>query len=85
MRADVRFTSEHVKDVVLCPNEAIREGPAGELGVYVPKKAVAEDEWPAEFVACKFGLDNGNYSEVREGLADGMAVYTKLPAKKDRD
>ena len=84
MRADVRFTSEHVENVVLCPNEAIHEGPVGELGVYVPKDA-PEGQWPAEFVACKFGLDNGNYSEVREGLVKGDVVYTKLPAKRDSD
>ncbi|MGD2109833.1 MAG: HlyD family efflux transporter periplasmic adaptor subunit [Phycisphaerae bacterium] len=85
MRADVRFTSEHVENVVLCPNEAIREGPTGELGVYIPKASTAENEWPAEFLVCKFGLDNGNYSEVRQGLDEGDTVYTKLPAKKDRD
>ena len=85
MRADARFTSEHVANVVLCPNDAIREGPTGELGVYVPKGVTRDDEWPAEFVACKFGLDNGNYSEVRGGIEEGMIVYTKLPAKKDRN
>ncbi len=85
MRADVSFTSEHVENVVLCPNEAIREGAGGKLGVYVPKEAVSPDERPTEFIACKFGLDNGNYSEVREGLDEGMIVYTRLPAKRDRD
>lgn len=85
MRADVRFTSEHVEDVVLCPNEAIREGPNSELGVYIPKKGVPEVEREVEFVVCKFGLDNGNYSEVRDGIVEGAVVYTKLPAKKDKD
>ncbi|UCE58507.1 MAG: HlyD family efflux transporter periplasmic adaptor subunit [Phycisphaerales bacterium] len=84
MRADVRFTSEHAEDVLLCPNEAIREGPEGLLGVYVPKKGSPPDQRETEFVACKFGLDDGNRSEVREGLSEGMVVYTKLPAKKDR-
>jgi multidrug efflux pump subunit AcrA (membrane-fusion protein) len=87
MRADVRFTSEHVENVVLCPNEAIREGSggAGHLGVYVPKKDAPPGERLTEFVPCKFGLDNGNYSEVREGLDEGMVVYTQLPAKRDRN
>lgn len=85
MRADVRFTSEHVEDVVLCPNEAIHEGPGGKLGVYIPKEGASPDERLTEFVPCKFGLDNGNYSEVREGLTEGTVVYTKLPAKRDRD
>ncbi|MHC4697814.1 MAG: HlyD family secretion protein [Planctomycetota bacterium] len=83
MRADVRFTSEHVEDVLLCPNEAIREGPDGGLGVYIPKKDSPPDERETEFLPCKFGLDNGNLSEVREGLTEGMVVYTKLPAKKE--
>ncbi len=84
MRGDVRFTSEHVSDVVLCPNEAIREGITGELGVYVPKPGGDPTERETEFVPCKFGLDNGNYSEVREGLTEGMRVYTKLPTKPER-
>lgn len=79
MRADVRFTSEHVTDVVLCPNEAIREGPGGKLGVYVPKKDALPDERATEFLVCQFGLDNGSYSEVRAGLEEGTVVYTKLP------
>lgn len=85
MRADVRFTSEHVEDVVLCPNEAIREGSGGHLGVYVPKKGALPTERQTEFVPCKFGLDNGNYSEVRAGLKEGDLVYIKLPTKQDRD
>ena len=85
MRADVSFTSEHVADVLLCPNEAIREGPTGKLGVYIPKKDVPETERATEFVVCKFGLDNGNYSEVHEGLSEGMEVYTRLPAKTRDD
>ncbi len=83
MRAEVRFTSEHVENVLLCPNEAIREGPNGKFGVYIPKPGVPSTERDTEFVPCKFGLDNGNFSEVREGLSDGALVYTKLPAKRE--
>ncbi|MFQ5589906.1 MAG: efflux RND transporter periplasmic adaptor subunit [Phycisphaerae bacterium] len=83
MRADVRFTSEHAENVILCPNEAIREGPDGGLGVYIPKKGSPPDERETQFIPCKFGLDNGNYSEVRAGLEEGMAVYTRLPARKE--
>ena len=83
MRAEVRFTSEHVENVLLCPNEAIREGPSGKLGVYVPKAGAQPSEHETEFVPCKFGLDNGNYSEVREGLTEGAVVYTKLPSKRE--
>lgn len=83
MRAEVRFTSEHVENVLLCPNEAIREGPNGKLGVYVAKVGAQPSEHETEFVPCKFGLDNGNYSEVREGVDEGAIVYTRLPAKRE--
>jgi len=85
MRADVSFTSEHVTNVLLCPNEAIREGPRGKLGVYIPKPGAAHEERATEFITCTFGLDNGNYSEVREGLTEGALVYTRLPNKTDKD
>jgi multidrug efflux pump subunit AcrA (membrane-fusion protein) len=85
MRADVRFTSEHVSNALLCPNEAIREGPMGKLGVYVPKPGSSPQEHDVQFVPCLFGLDNGNFSEVREGLAEGDEVYTRLPRKRDDD
>lgn len=85
LRAEVRFTSEHVADVVLVPNEAIREGPSGRLGVYVPKAGARPEDGLTEFVVCSFGLDNGNYSEVRDGLNEGQQVYTRLPVKEDDD
>lgn len=84
MRADVSFTSEHASNVLLCPNEAIREGADGSFGVYIPKPGVPSQEREVEFVSCKFGLDNGNYSEVREGLEEGAVVYIKLPHKQDK-
>lgn len=85
MRAEVRFTSERADNVVLVPNEAIREGPRGHLGVFIPKADTPSREKQYEFVECRFGLDNGNYSEVLAGLTEGQVVYTKLPAKKDDD
>jgi HlyD family secretion protein/macrolide-specific efflux system membrane fusion protein len=83
MRADVRFTSEHVSNVVLCPNEAIKEGPDGKFGVYIPKPGSSPQERKTEFLPCRFGLDNGAYSEVIEGLSEGMTVYTKLPQQTE--
>jgi len=85
MRADVEFTSEHVSDVVLCPNEAIREGTSGKLGVYVPSPDGPPRSHQTEFIACDFGLDNGNFSEVRSGLKPGMEVYTRLPRATDEN
>jgi HlyD family secretion protein/macrolide-specific efflux system membrane fusion protein len=85
MRADVSFTSEFVQNALLCPNEAIREGPRGKLGVYVPKPDSAPGTHETQFVDVRFGLDNGNYSEVLEGLDEGTFVYIKLPAKPEKD
>ena len=85
MRADVTFTSEHATNVLLCPTEAISRGPTGGLGVYIPKATPDSEERPYEWIPCLFGLDNGNVSEVREGLSENDVVYTKLPRKVDRD
>jgi len=85
MRADVRFTSDHVSNALLCPNEAIHEGPSGKLGVYIPKPGEDPQEHEVQFVPCTFGLDNGNYSEVRAGVEEKMEVYTKLPRKREED
>jgi HlyD family secretion protein len=88
MRADVSFTSEHVADALLCPNEAIREGPNAELGVYVPPEQPGAVDAEPEFMACKVGLSNGSFSVIKEGLKEGMTVYTKMPMiigkKKDK-
>lgn len=81
MRADVRFTLEKAENVLICPNDAIKEGPGGELGVFVPDAGGTRDAPRSRFVSCRFGIDNGNYSEIREGLSEGMVVYTKVPAK----
>lgn len=83
MRADVRFTSEHSANVLLCPNEAIREGPDGKLGVYVPDPSSPKEERRTRFVPVRLGLDNGAFSEIRDGLSEGDKVYTKLPAKQE--
>lgn len=85
MRADARFTAEHASDVLLCPNEAIREGPDGRLGVYIPKLGAPINDRETEFVAVKLGLDDGNNVEIRDGLAEGATVYTKVPVQRDKD
>lgn len=85
MRADVSFTSEHVTDVVLCPNEAIKEGPLGKLGVYIPKKGADPSERLTEFVPCRLGLDNGVFSEIKEGVVEGDIIYTKRPKRRSED
>ena len=86
MRAEVKFTAERVDDVLLCPNEAIHRGDNDQLGVYVPEPGDDPDRPGKRFVPCKFGLDNGVYSEVKEGLTQGQEVYTELPVeRRDKD
>ncbi len=85
MRADIRFTSEHVENVLLCPNEAIREGHNNELGVYVQRAGDEESEAEPQFVGCSFGISNGRYSQILcDDLKERDVVYTKLPAKRNK-
>ncbi|MCC7292333.1 MAG: HlyD family efflux transporter periplasmic adaptor subunit [Phycisphaerales bacterium] len=79
MRADVTFTSERVKDALLCPEEAIFEDATGALGVRVPDDSPGADPADTKFIPCKFNRSNSVYSEVMSGLTEGMKVYTKLP------
>lgn len=81
MRAEVEFTSEHFENVVLCPNEAIRPGPDGDLGVYVPRSDAPPGEFPYTFRPCKIGLTDGSKTHIKDGLEEGTIVYTRLPAR----
>ncbi len=81
MRAEVEFTSEHLSDVVLCPNEAIREGPDNSLGVFVPAGSPDDLEADPVFIPSTFGLTNGTYSEVKSGVKEDTAVYAKMPRR----
>jgi len=81
MQADVEFTAQSVTDAILVPHDAIREGPNGQLGVYVPEDVPGKQRQQPKFVTCRFGLDNGLYAELieGEGLKEGSVVYTELP------
>ncbi|MFQ5494878.1 MAG: efflux RND transporter periplasmic adaptor subunit [Phycisphaerae bacterium] len=81
MRGEVSFTSEHLQDVLLCPNDAVRTGLSGEFGVYVPDEDASPEAWPVRFVACEIGLSDGAVTQIKSGLTEGMTVYTKLPAR----
>lgn len=81
MRAEVEFTSEHLSNVVLCPNEAIREGPDNTLGVYVPAGSPGDLQADPVFIPCTFGLTNGTYSEVKSGITEDTKVYAKMPRR----
>lgn len=83
MQADVKFTAQAVKDAILVPHDAIRRGPNGDLGVYIPEKLADKPEPHPKFVPCRFGLDNGLYAELidGEGIDKGTEVYVELPAR----
>ncbi|MEE9295036.1 MAG: HlyD family efflux transporter periplasmic adaptor subunit [Phycisphaerae bacterium] len=85
MQADVEFTAQSVHEVVLVPHEAIRRDEFDRLGVYVPDVDEKTGQRDKRFVPCRFGLDNGMYAEVLEGLSEGDEVYTVLPHKVQRD
>jgi len=85
MQADVEFTAQSALNVVLCPHDAIRRNEVDELGVYVPFDDPESDDPGKKFVKCRFGLDNGMYAEVLDGLEEEMEVFTVLPQKIGRD
>lgn len=84
MRGEVTFTSEHVENAVLCPNEAIHTGPNGTFGVYVPDATVDPGEPAERFVPCKIGLSDGAFTEIREGFPEGTVVFVKRPTVMSR-
>ena len=85
MQADVEFTAQSVRDAILVPHDAIRRGPGGDLGVFVPETG-ADGEKKPKFVSCRFGLDNGLYAELIEGedIDEGTEVYVELPPRFKR-
>lgn len=85
MRADVQFTSKFLKDVLLCPNEAIKEDRNSEYGVYLAQSS-PEGETDPVFLPCKFGESNGRYSRIKcDELKEGDTVFTRLPIKQRED
>lgn len=86
MHADVEFTAKSVRNVLLVKHDAIRRGPNDkDLGVFVPSVGADGKTGEPKFVKCRFGLDNGVFAEVVEGLEQNQEVYTKLPQKTEAE
>ncbi len=90
-QAQVEFTVESATDVVRVPAEAVKNL-AGQRGVYVRTQpdVAAGEEYGREFVPCRFGISDGEFTQVIEALGDhelkaGASVYTKLPKDTDED
>jgi multidrug efflux pump subunit AcrA (membrane-fusion protein) len=82
-QAQVEFTVESAIDVLRVPAEAVKTL-EDQRGVYVKVDPPAGEAFGKEFVPCRFGITDGEYTEVLEVLGTeelkaGMTVYTKLP------
>jgi len=85
-QAQVEFTVEHAVGVLRVPAEAVKTF-EDQRGVYVKTSTKNTGErWPKRFVPCRFGISDGEYTQVLEALGsfalqEGMEVFTKLPSQ----
>lgn len=85
-QAQVEFTVESCTDAMRVPAEAVKNHEE-QRGVWVKAKgaggASGEERWPKRFVPCRFGISDGEFTQVLEvlngELKEGDEVYTKLP------
>lgn len=85
MQADVEFTADSVTDVVRVPHEAIYKNEFEKLGVYLAVRDPNTGALESKFQPCRFGLDDGIFAQVVEGVEQGARVYVKLPQKTQRE
>jgi multidrug efflux pump subunit AcrA (membrane-fusion protein) len=91
-QAQVEFTVESARDVVLVPADAVKTFQE-QRGVYLktrPERGAHSGLPGRQFVPCKFGISDGERTEVVEvlnggELKDGADVYTRLPQLDDED
>jgi hypothetical protein len=84
-QAQVEFTVESAVGVLRVPAEAVMTH-QNQRGVWlkVPPDASTGDEWGKRFVPCRFGISDGEFTQViaalgNEKLSQGAQVYTRLP------
>lgn len=84
-QAQVEFTVESATNVLLVPAEAVKTFEE-QRGVWlkVPPERGSRDEFGKRFVVCRFGISDGERTQVIEVLGggelkEGTEVYTKLP------
>lgn len=84
-QAQVEFTVESAIGALRVPAEAVKMF-EGQRGVYLktPPTAGSSERYSKKFVPCRFGISDGEYTQVISVLADGRLnegdeVFTKLP------
>ncbi len=88
-QAQVEFTIESAPNALRVPSEAVRNH-QGQRGVWivVDPEPGSRAKWGQKFVACRFGITDGEFTQVTAVLGDfqlkpGLRVYTKLPVDQD--
>ncbi len=79
MQVTVTIPQEEAKDVVILKADALSFTMENQAFVY--KKTGEGDE--LEEVTVEVGVSNGNYVEIKSGLASGETVYAVTKAKED--
>jgi len=89
-QAQVEFTVESAVGVLRVPSEAVKSE-QGRRGVYieVPPEPGSNEPYNKRFVPCRFGISDGEYTQVLEVLGDaplkeGQRVYTQLPVDREK-
>jgi HlyD family secretion protein len=86
-QAQVEFTVESAIDALRVPAEAVQTRD-DERGVYKKIDAPPGEKYGKQFIPCRFGITDGEFTQVIEVLGDheldtGDTVYTKLPQDPD--
>ncbi|TWT41228.1 multidrug resistance protein MdtN [Phycisphaerae bacterium RAS1] len=90
-QAQVEFTVESAINVMRVPSEGVKTL-QGQRGVYisVPPEPGSNEQWGKRFVPCRFGVTDGEVTEVvsvqgEHKLEVDQLVYTKLPVVPSND
>ena len=73
MQATISIPKEEARDVVVLKMDALSFDPSNSAFVYVMNESGAMEQ---RFV--EVGVDNGNYVEIKSGLAAGETVYVEV-------
>jgi multidrug efflux pump subunit AcrA (membrane-fusion protein) len=88
-QAQVEFTVESATDTLRVPAEAVKTFEE-QRGVWVKTSPQAGETYGKRFVPCRFGISDGEFTQVVAVLGDGELkvgdeVYTRLPQDVDEE